>query len=372
MSFVQSSLSRWWKSSVTTRKAEGQYLVFQFPHRNRYENGWDPNVYARVEGQKKGHPLRNHQHARVKNAYRGVSDAAYFIDISVNVIVGPGGDLVMVQKGLHHLPHALQNVSTKRVSDIALRDNGVSVIDVPEDMKVFSMNRVDDGVNVFRTGTTEVAQVAMSRETKRAFLKFLIGDNTKKYFSRDVGRDIGSNVRRFDLMFNQSQRGCDQLADDNGKVILDRNGSPLRIPSLRKQTEMLRMMPDEMMSEFIRVLVGLDNVTQKVYVDAFPDNRRCELVRHYFSNEYLGEGATINWEYVGLIARRVSEDDTLAMHVDSKNDWRKGYDYCSTYSFVVDHHRVTIIGACKSDFGSLMDRLDDMEVVGGRFVPAKN
>ena len=373
MAFVQSSLSNWWKPSTSSRKAGRLYLVYQLPNRNRYEVGWDPNLYARVEGQKRGHPLRNNQPAHVKHAYRGVIDAAYFIDVSVNVVVpGAGGDLIAVHKGLHHLPHGLEPLSRKRVSDVALRDNGVSVIDVPEDIRVFSMTRVDDGVNIFRTGTAEASAVAMTRGTKRAFLKFLIGDDTKKYCSKDASRDVGSNVRRYDLMFNQSQRCCDELRDHDGNVIVDRNGSSLRVPMLRKQTEMLRMMPDEMMREFIRVLVGLDNVTQKVYSDAFPDNRRCELVRYYFAHDYLGEGVTINWEYIGLIARRVSEVDTLAMHVDSKNDWRKGYDYCSTYSFVLDHYRVTIIAACKSDFGSLMDRLDGVEVVGGCFVPAKN
>ena len=370
MTFIQPILSRWWKPS--TQKPEGQYLVYQFRNRERFYNGIDPNPELRVEGQKRGHPLRNHHSPEVKNAHRGVTDAAYFIDMSINVAVSVLGDLVIVHKGLHHIPHGLQTMKTKHDSDIALRENGVSVIDVPEDMKVFCMSRVDDGVNVFRTGTTEADLISMSRATKRAFLNFLIGDNTKKYSSSDVGRDVGSNVRRYDLMFNQGQSYCDVYSDPHGNVIVDRDGSPLRVPLLRKQTEMLRLMPEEMKREFVKVLGGLDTVTRNVYSDAFPDKRRWELVYDYFSRDYLGEDANINWEYIGLIARRVSENNMLAMHVDSKNDWRKGYDYCSTYSYVVDHHRVTIIAACKSDFGSLMDRLDGIEVVGGQFLPSKN
>ena len=370
MTFIQPVLSRWWKSS--TRKPEGLFLVYQLRNRQKYYDGSDPNAHSRVEGQKRGHPLRNHQSKEVKNAHRGVTDCAYFIDVSINVAIAVlDGDLVIIHKGLHHVPHGLQTQRAKYASDMTLRDNSVSVIDVPEDMKVFCMSRVDDGVNVFRTGTSEVGLVSMTRGTKRAFLHFLIDEEMKKYSSEDSGRDVG-NVHRYDLMFNQSQLHCDEYSDAYGNVIVDRDGSPLRVPFLRRQTEMLRLMPDEMKREFTKVLTGLDHLTRKMYPDAFPDIRRRELVQKYFVHDYLGEDVDmINWEYIGLIARKVTENNYLAMHLDVKNDTRKGYDYCSTYSFVIDCYRVTIIAACKSDFGSLMDRLDGNEVEGGRFLPVK-
>ena len=253
--------------------------MYQFRNRERYHNGVDPKPGSTLQGQKRGHPLRNHQPQEVKNANRGVTDASYFIDMSINVAISfSDDDLVIVHKGLHHVPHGLESLRTKLASDIALRDNGVSVIDVPVDMKVFCMSRVDDGVNVFRTGTTEASLVSMSRGTKHAFLNFLIDDKMKKYSSKDANRDIGSNVRRYDLMFNQSQGFCDQYSDAHGNVIVDRDGSPLRVPFLRKQTEMLRMLPDKIKTEFTRVLTGLDHITQKMYPDAFSDNRRLKLV----------------------------------------------------------------------------------------------
>lgn len=344
--------------------------MYHFLNRDRYHNGWDPNSDSIVDGQKRGHPLRNHQPPQVKNAHRRVTDAAYFADIAINVAVSAfHDDLVIVHKGLHHVPHGLGTLRTKRNSDMTLRDNSVSVIDVPEHAKIFCMSRVDDGVNVFRTGTTEAGLISMTRATKRAFLHFLIDDKMKKYSSEDAGRDVGCNVHRYDLMFNQSQGFCDQYSDAHGTVIVDNNGSPLRVPLLRKQTEMLRMLPGEVKREFTRVLAGLDNVTQRVYPDAFSDKRRRDLVHEYFVRDYLGHNVSLNWEYIGLIARKVSENDSLAMHLDVKNDWRKGYDYCSTYSFVLDSYRVTIIAACKVDFGHLMDRLDGVEEEGGRFLP---
>ena len=88
-----------------------------------------------------------------------------------------------------------------------------------------------------------------------------------------------------------------------------------------------------------------------------------------FDKDYLGNNITLNWEYVGFIARRVTDNDRLAMHLDTKNDWRSGYNYCTTYSYVIDGYRVTIIACCKQDFGSLMERLDKVEVVGGQFRP---
>ena len=369
MTFIQPMLSRWWKSS--TRKPERLFLVYQLRNTQKYYDGSDPNAHSRVEGQQRGHPLRNHQSKEVKNAHRGVTDCAYFIDVSINVaIVVLDGDLVIIHKGLHHVPHGLQTQRAKYASDMTLRDNSVSVIDVPEDMKVFCMSRVDDGVNVFRSGTEEAGLVTMTSTAKQAFLHFLIDDKLKKYSSVDSGRDVG-NVHRYDLMFNQSQRHCDLYADANGNVILDNEG-PLRVPLLRNQTEILQMLPFEVKRELTRVLTGLDRVTQKVYPDAFSDTRRRDLVHTYFVRDYLGDNVTSNWEYLGLIARRVTENNLLAMHLDGKNDSRKGYDYCATYSYILDGFRVTVIAACKQDFGRLMERLDGVEVVGGQFLPPKN
>ena len=76
----------------------------------------------------------------------------------------------------------------------------------------------------------------------------------------------------------------------------------------------------------------------------------------------------MNFEYLGFIARQVTDNDRLAMHLDTKNDWRSGYSCCTTYSFVIDGYRVTIVAANKQDFGSLMDRLDKVQVEGGQFL----
>ena len=72
----------------------------------------------------------------------------------------------------------------------------------------------------------------------------------------------------------------------------------------------------------------------------------------------------MNWEYLGVIVRLVTDNDRLLMHLDLKNDSREHYDYCATYSFVIDGYRVTFVAACKQDFGRLMERLDGVEVDG--------
>jgi len=186
--------------------------------------------------------------------------------------------------------------------------------------------------------------------------------------STDAGRDVGSNVFRYDLLFNQAQASCDQYSDADGNVILDDSGNPLRVPFLKRATEILQFMPDEVKEELTSVLTGMERLTGDVYPGAFPDERRRRLVRNYFVRDYLGDDVTMNWEYLGFIARLVTDNDRLAMHLDTKNDWRNGYSYCTTYSFVIDGYRVTIVAACKQDFGSLMDRLDEVEVEGGRFL----
>ena len=351
----------------------GQYLSYHLRNIYRYGKSWDPNTDSIVDGQKKGHPLRNHQPQVVKNAHRGVTDAAYFADGAINVAVSKfeGENLLIVHKGLHHVPHGLGFLQKKGTTDVALRNNGVNVIDVPERMKKFCLSRMDDGVNIFRNGTAEAESVSMTSAAKRGLLNFLIDDKCKKFLSDDAGRDVGSNVHRYDLMFNQAQGCCDQYSDANGNIIKGSDGLPLRVPLLRKHTEMLLMMTDEVKGEFTQVLTGMDTVTQQVYPDAFSDERRQHLVYKYFARKYLGEEITINWEYVGIIARKVTDKDCLAMHVDAKNDWRSGYDYCSTYSYVLDGYRVTIVAACKQDFGGLMKRLNEVEVEGGRFLPPK-
>eukprot|EP00986_Skeletonema_menzelii_P013053 scaffold7400_cov122-Skeletonema_menzelii.AAC.2 len=258
---------------------------------------------------------------------------------------------------------------TNYVTETLHRMHTLYVIDVPEDMARFGMDREDDGVFVFRSGTNEVGMVSMtSVAIKKAFLQFFRHEQCKRYLSADVGRDVGNNVYRYDLLFNQGQGNCDKYSDINGNIVVDSGGNPLRVPFLRNQTEMLRFMPDTIKEELTRVLVGMDKVTQRVYPGAFPDERRRDLVHDYFVSAYLGDDVRMNWEYLGIIARQLTNNDRLAMHLDSKNDWRNGYDYCATYSFVIDGYRVTIVAACKQDFGSLMDRLDEVEVEGGRFL----
>lgn len=343
--------------SNSSNGENGQYLVYQL---------------RRLDGRYRQHPLRNHQPASVKNANRGVTDGAYYSAASIQVAISVStheNDLFILHRGLHHVPHGTGFLRTKDASDIVLRNNDVDVIDVPEDMARFGMDREDDGVFVFRSGTNEVGMVSMtSVAIKKAFLQFFRHEQCKRYLSADVGRDVGNNVYRYDLLFNQGQGNCDKYSDINGNIVVDSGGNPLRVPFLRNQTEMLRFMPDTIKEELTRVLVGMDKVTQRVYPGAFPDERRRDLVHDYFVSAYLGDDVRMNWEYLGIIARQLTNNDRLAMHLDSKNDWRNGYDYCTTYSFVIDGYRVTIVAACKQDFGSLMDRLDEVEVEGGRFL----
>ena len=362
-------------SNSFSNSANGQYLVYHLRDCSRFCNGWDPNSDLGA-GQKAGHPLRNHQPASVKDANRGVTDGLYFAVAVINVAISVtphDNDLIIVHKGLDRLSHGSGFVSTKADSDTTIRMNGVDVIDVSEDMARFGMGRRDDGVFVFRSGTTEAGMVSMTSDAvKQAFLHFLVCDERcKGYLSADAGRDVGSNVYRYDLLFNQAQGSCDQYSDADGNVVLDGSRNPLRVPFLKKTTEILRFMTDEVKEELTSVLTGMDRLTEQVYPDAFPDVRRRDLVRDYFVRDYLGNdnNITLNWEYVGFIARRVTDNDRLAMHLDTKNDWRSGYNYCTTYSYVIDGYRVTIIACCKQDFGSLMERLDKVEVVGGQFRP---
>jgi hypothetical protein len=76
----------------------------------------------------------------------------------------------------------------------------------------------------------------------------------------------------------------------------------------------------------------------------------------------------VYWEYVGFIVRQTTDNDRLAMHLDSKNDSRCRYDICGTYSFVLDQHRITIVMASRQDWGRLMERLSGIKKNDGKFV----
>lgn len=351
--------------SCNERK-DGQYLLYLLRDRSLFYDGWDPNPVA---DQKKGHPLRNHQKDHVKSAKRRPADTVFFTEIAINVDVSVAGDnnLIIVHQGLHHVTHGGGVLREKGATDTALRDYGVEVIDVPETVIRFSKRRDDDGVNVFRSGTAEASKISMTTTAKRECLHFFLDDRWRNNSSADGGRDQGINVRRFDLLFNQSQGNCDQYCDADGKAIVHPDGKPLRVPLLRSQTEMLKDMPNDVKREFIQVLTGLDSLTSQIYPGAFSDERRRRLVKDYFVNEYFGEHIMMNWEYLGIIVRQVTDNDRLLMHLDLKNDSREHYDYCATYSFVIDGYRVTFVAACKQDFGSLMERLNDVQVEGGQF-----
>ena len=355
-------------------KGGGTYLVFQLRNTDRYYEDFDPNTDLRVEGQKKGHPLRTHQNPAVKEAHRGVTDAAYFTATSINVAVSSaedGNDLFMVLVGLHHLSHGMEYLRNKASSDEVLRNSGVDVVDVPESQERYTMQRDDDGINVFRSGTLEADRVSMrSTEVKREFLRHLISPGFDMYRSADSGRDIGNHVYRFDLVFNQGQRTSHVYAGADGIVVLDSKGKPLRVPFLRHETSMIRMLPENVKAAFTQVLIGMDELSKQLYPGAFHDGRRRQLVYDHFSRDHLGHCVSINWEYIGIIARKITDDDRLAMHLDNNNDSRQGYDICATYSYIIDGWRVTVVAACKQDFGSLFERLDEVGAVeGGRFLP---
>lgn len=129
------------------------------------------------------------------------------------------------------------------------------------------------------------------------------------------------------------------------------------------------MLPENIKAAFTQVLIGMDELSQQLYPGAFHDGRRRELVYDHFARDYLGHHVSINWEYIGIIARKITDDDRLAMHLDNNNDSRQGYDICATYSYIIDGWRVTVVAACKQDFGSLFGRLDEVGVEGGRFLP---
>lgn len=350
----------------------GLYLVYHLRKLDgRFNNGWDPTSMA-LKGQKAGHPLRNHQPVMVKNNNRGVTDGAFFIETSIQIelCIDPlDNDLVIIHQGLHQVPHGTGLLCDKNSSDERLRNSGVNVIDVPNCKRTFSVQREDDGVAVYRSGTPEARCVSMSSRAKKEFLHYLIDSTCEEYRSVDVGRDVGNEVYRYDLLFNQAQRKCYLYADAEGFVVEDSNGDPLRVPNLRSQTQMLRLMPEHIKAEFTQVLTGMNAVSLQLYPDAFHDERRHQLVQDHFVRDFLGDNVCFHWEYLGLIARKITGDDRLAFHLDAKNDWRRGYDICSTYSFITDGYRVTIVAACKQDFGSLMDRLSNVEVEGGQFLP---
>ncbi len=77
---------------------------------------------------------------------------------------------------------------------------------------------------------------------------------------------------------------------------------------------------DKVKEELPSVVVGMDSLTKEVYPGAFPDDRQRRLVYDYFVRDYLGDDITINFEYLGFIARQVTDNAYIASSVPITNE----------------------------------------------------
>jgi hypothetical protein len=343
-----------------------QYLVYQFNDDNSaFCHGEDKSRNMNC-GQRAGHPLRINQPKKVKGANQLPTDAMAFISGTINVSISDS-DLVQITRRLNEMPHGTNYLINKIKTDRLLRENGITVIDVPDNC----LSADYDRVIVFRSGTPQASSVEMTPTMKSLLLRFLIDPSRKNLMSRDEARDVGGNVHRYNAGYSQAQKSSKMYADTRGCAIKDRrNGKPLRLPSVASGTmDLLTSMPDALRTTFCDVMIAMQHLARKHHHQAFHDDWRNKLVHENLWKDIFGENSEIIvWEYVGFIARLTTKTDRLAMHLDLKNDGREGYDICCTYSYVLDGYRVTIVLASRQDWGSIMERIREVEIEDGVFL----
>ena len=279
-----------------------QYLVYQFNNDDDvFRHGVDKSRDMH-RGQKAGHPLRNNQPEEVKRDHQGPTDAMAFISCTINVAISDHGDLVQITRRLDEVPHGTNYLSNKVETDRLLRENGITVIDVPENTLRADLDRVV----VFRSGTPEASYVEMDTTMKRSLLGFLTDSSNNKLMSRDKARDVGVNVYRYDAGYSQGQITSKLYADARGHAMKDgRKSKPLRLPSVASGTmDLLTSMPDGLRTAFRDVMIAMQRLARKRHRQAFHDGWRNELVHENLWKFFFGANSEmIVWEYVGFIAR---------------------------------------------------------------------
>ena len=179
----------------------------------------------------------------------------------------------------------------------------------------------------------------------------------KKLTVQDASRDVGEAVVRFDQGYTQGQTWTDIYRHSRtGRRLKGKDGKLLRLIDFN--WSVIDGMPPQLKLSVADLFEATQSLLWYRDGDAFGDELRSRLVRKYspFPDRQ------IDFEYYGLIARKVNDSDRLAMHLDHKNDGRGGYNNCCTYSYVIDGYRVTIVMATRQDWGRLMERIREVDL----------
>ena len=315
-------------------------------------------------------PSKWHSHPfRTSKGCTNPEVACDHTETQYQVAICGSGDLLQILRNLHYTPHGTINMSDKNSCALKMKATGVNVIDIGEK----DMCTQFDDIYVYRNGSSEILRLKMDDTVKSKLLHHVLDTSFQNLRSKST-RDVGDNVVRFDIGYTQGFEWSKVYVDAENNILLDMTKSPpkpFRIPGVLKATTVLNSMSIYLKKAIATILLHSQQIVKDRFANAFSDNWRSNLVHDNLwqkSFQEVDAPREINWEYVGIIARKVIATDLLAMHLDEKNDRRAGYEYCVTYSYVYHGYRMTIVMASKQDWGSLMERVAKVKVPGGKFI----
>lgn len=305
------------------------------------------------------HPLRQHKPRRIKVMHQQMDSALEWqggrVIEHINVEI-PKQSFLYTCRNLHQVPHGDESLSKKNKLDETFLGRNIRVVDIcntgrrtPSVLGSRSSSVLD--LKVFYRDSDFMQRLNESVDVKMMQDK-LFEHLLKKYKSGGGKGSRDTSGVRVDFGLGQEQTTSMMYRDEAGKICKDKDGRVIRFPFCNMKE--LFEMDDPLQSEITNLL----RCVQRLFT--FPDNNRRERVGELFRKKGLDNSRMFEFEYVQISLRRA--DERLNMHMDHKNDRRKGYNHVAVYSYLSadnkgDDFRVAIISTFRYSMGKVMDRI---------------
>jgi hypothetical protein len=208
---------------------------------------------------------------------------------------------------LHNVAHGDACLSQKDTNDALLDEAGVKRIDID----CSNPEVENEYISVYRPGSSTVnkADRILDNQQKMRLYEAMLKQHSSK-------GNRGTNKSSVSIGFGQIQG--DGIDDEI-------HGS---IPSLFIEGEMFLNTLDSELKSALGAL--LEYFYKRLKVGSMSNPERSRVCSKYFVHPHW-EGNAHRFEYINISLRK--ETDELAMHFDSKNDKREGYNGCTVYSY---------------------------------------
>ena len=300
------------------------------------------------------HSLKNPS-SKQKEYFRHPMADMFFVKHAIHVTIS--NCLLYSWKGFHKCPHGTAKIGNARKYENAIKCNGNnfyggSVTNIfPEDIKYIK----EEYVRVAYPGSTEVLQFNNLNIKQSVWLEFVLQEGLIMN-KRDACSHNGISAR---IRFGYTQKqSYSPLFKYRGEIFKMPYTS---FPSFRNRRGKITLLPTILCKQFSEILSVGQLQMENLYFDKeVMNNKKRSAIFGIPFGKSFDEGCKSKFEYAEIF---VETEALVIRHLDYQNDFRKNYDYGTSYSFIRKRYtdgkfyRVNFLMCTRKLCGDFMDEL---------------